>query len=209
MCFDVGANMGSKAETFLELGAKVVCIEPQERCLKALKTLFRKNGDAIIIGKAVGEREGYGQLAICEDEHTISTMSNKWKSEGRFSKDYKWTRMQQVHITTLDALIQSYGVPVFCKIDVEGFEVQVLKGLTRPIPFISFEFTMEFIEDSKRCIEHLLSIGRVRFNCSIGESMEFLFQDWVSPDTLYERIGLSEDKFLWGDIYAKFVWGMD
>lgn len=34
LCFDVGANMGSKTSKFLKLGAKVVSIEPQEACLK-------------------------------------------------------------------------------------------------------------------------------------------------------------------------------
>jgi len=33
-----------------------------------------------------------------------------------------------------------YGLPHFCKIDVEGFEEQALAGLSRPLPVLSFEF---------------------------------------------------------------------
>lgn len=207
LCFDVGANEGKFTKIFLELGAKVVCVEPQEARLQRLYKLFGGNKNVIIVGKAVGECEGYEELMICEDAPTISTMSSKWKDEGRFSKDYKWTKTKKVPITTLDALIQSYGLPKFCKIDVEGFEESVLKGLTkcaRAIPFISFEFTREFFDDAKKCIDRLLSLGRVEFNCSLGESMKFLSQRWVTPEKLYEKIDQFEDKLLWGDIYAKF-----
>jgi hypothetical protein len=130
-------------------------------------------------------------------------MSNKWKTDGRFSKVYKWTKTQQVPITTLDSLIRLYGLPTFCKIDVEGFEESVLKGLTKPIRFISFEFTREFFDDAKKCINHLLSIAPVEFNCSIGESMELLLPDWVTPKKLYEKLDSLEDELLWGDIYAR------
>jgi len=204
LCFDVGANEGKFTKIFLELGAKVVCVEPQEACLQRLYKSFGSNKNVIIVGKAVGECEGYGELMICEDAPTISTMSSKWKDEGRFSKDYEWTKTKKVPITTLDALIQVHGPPKFCKIDVEGFEESVLKGLTKPIPFISFEFTREFFDDAKKCIDHLLSLGRVEFNCSLGESMKFLSQRWVTPGELYEKIGQLKDKLLLGDIYAKF-----
>jgi FkbM family methyltransferase len=44
-------------------------------------------------------------------------------------------------MTTLDELIGKHGVPVFIKIDVEGFEEAVLQGLSQPVRALSFEFT--------------------------------------------------------------------
>lgn len=205
LCFDVGANIGEFTEVFLKLGAKVVCIEPQEECLHRLYRSFGKNPNVVIVGKALGEREGSANLMICKEANTISTLSDKWVREGRFSRNYKWTKTQNVSVTTLNALVQQYGLPKFCKIDVEGFEESVLKGLTKPIPFISFEFTREFYDTAKNCVDYLSSLGYQKFNCSFGHAPQFLFPRWMESEELFEEIGLIEDKLMWGSIYAKGV----
>jgi len=213
LCFDVGANVGNRTEIFLELGAKVVSIEPQEPCFKVLSGLYGNkvlnrllgyNGRIILVNKGLNEEDGYMQLHI-SNTSVISTMSDKWMKEGRFSNDYDWPDTQLVPVTTLDNLILKYGLPKFCKIDVEGFEYPVLKGLTKPIPFISFEFTREFFDDAKKCIEHLLSLGHAEFNFSIAESHELYYSKWVAREELYETLSSFEDVLLWGDIYVKFV----
>lgn len=204
LCFDVGANMGNRTAVLLDLGARVICIEPQPACLKKLRKSFGKNPAVTIVAKALGEKEAHGELAVCEQEPTLSTMSDKWRQEGRFAKTNEWQKTVPVEITTLNHLIALYGVPVFCKIDVEGFEASVLKGLTIPISFISFEFTREFFADAKACVEHLLSIGPAAFNVSLGESMSPLWKDWVDRDLLYEGIENINDVSLWGDIYCCF-----
>jgi FkbM family methyltransferase len=203
--FDVGANIGNRTELFRKLGARVVCIEPQQICLQHLHKLFAADKDVIIVAKAIADKEGYAELAICEEAPTISTMSTKWKNESRFSKNYTWTKTQKVPTTTLDTLIRQYGLPVFCKIDVEGFEESVLKGLTKPIPIISFEFTRELFHETKQCINHLLTIGSVEFNCASGETMKLLFPTWVLQDELYAKLDSMEEIFDWGDIYARFI----
>ena len=203
LCFDVGANMGNRTEVLLDLGTRMICIEPQPICVKRLRKRFGKNENVVIVEAALGEKEGEGELAVCEQEPTISTMSQRWRSEGRFAGKNAWAKTVPVAVTTLDGLIERYGTPAFCKIDVEGFEVSVLKGLSQPIPIISFEFTREFFSDARSCIDHLLSIGPVAFNASFGESMTLLWEKWVDPGELYGRLEAEEDPLLWGDIYAK------
>ena len=202
LVFDVGANMGSRTEVCLKLGARVICVEPQEECVKHLRKLFGKNSRVIIVDKALGEKECTSTLMVCDDAHTLSTMSGKWVKEGRFSGEHKWTRKQEIVVTTLDSLVHQYGAPRLCKVDVEGYEIPVLKGLSSPIPVISFEFTKEFLTDALTCMEHLSSLGQVRFNCSMGESMRLTYDDWTTPQDLYARLELINDKSLWGDIYA-------
>jgi FkbM family methyltransferase len=204
LCFDVGANVGNRTEIFLKSGATVVCIEPEESCFINLHQQYGNNPNVILINKGLAEKEGYLTLHISENATTISTMSDKWITEGRFSNDFRWTKTQLVPVTTLDCLVKTYGTPKFCKIDVEGYEYQILRGLSKPIPYISFEFTREFFEDAKKCINHLLSINQAKFNCSIGESYQFLFPFWTTPEELYDQIDSIEEKLLWGDIYVNF-----
>jgi len=209
LCYDVGANIGRKTEVFLRLGARVLAIEPQKGCMERLSKAYGRNPNVILVDQAVGPAAGFGQLTVCAKEPTISTMSDQWKNEGRFSSYYRSSSCEQVAMTTLDRLIDTYGRPQFCKIDVEGFEENVLQGLSSPIPCLSFEFTNEFLADSRKCIDHLLTIGPARFNCSLGDEMELLFEDWTDPASIYRKLDGCHDALspepLWGDIYVRFA----
>ena len=201
LCFDVGAHMGNRVEIFLRLGAKVIAIEPQEKCVNYLKKRFGNNPNFVLVEKGLADREGKLPLSICEEANSISTFSEKWK-EGRFS-EYQWGSKKIVQVTTLDNLIKEFGMPVFCKIDVEGFETQVLRGLSSPIKCLSFEFTKEFFDEAKVCLDYLISLGYSLFNYDIYESMNLQFPEWVMVEELIGEIEKSKNQLLGGDIYAK------
>ncbi len=208
LCFDIGANVGNRTEMFRQLGAKVICVEPQEGCLETLTRQFGGDPEVIIVGKAVGDREGEGEIAICRDAPTISTMSEKWRCEGRFAQDFAWPETQRIAITTLDRLTETYGMPDFCKIDVEGFEPSVIRGMTKPIPALAFEFTREFFSDAVDCLWQLEALGYRQFNASLWESMELLSPKWMDWEALVRRLETSDDALLWGDFYARHAhWG--
>ena len=200
--FDVGANVGEFTINFLRLKTQVVSVEPQIACLKELHKRFGKNKRVTIVGKALGREEGSGTISISANETGIATLSEKWKREGRFSKNHEWTIDQKVQLTTLDYLIKLYGLPKFCKIDVEGFELEVLKGLSHKIPIICFEFTKEFIDDALTCMKHLESLGYANFNFVKNVRFKFNQPTWCSPNKLYQILVSDPDDLLWGDIYA-------
>ena len=152
----------------------------------------------------MADKAGFLELSIGEDRSVLATMSERWRKEGGISKDYTWTKTQKVPVSTLDDLVSLYGLPKFCKIDVEGFEQQVLKGLSQPIPYLSFEFHKSFLDDAKACMAHLALLGKPEFNGCFGESMEFIFPTWASASELLLKIEQSTDKDLWGDIYVKY-----
>lgn len=208
LCFDVGANVGNRVRVFLRLQADVVAVEPQGDCARALRAAFGKNRHLMIVQKALGEAEGQAEMMI-SSAHTISSLSPAWveavKRSGRFS-DFTWDRRKVVPVTTLDALIAQYGVPTFIKIDVEGFDYPVIKGLSRPVPALSLEFVPEYIESTFNCIDHLRRLGRIRLNYAVGETMRLALERWVTPEAMVDVLwGFRDDHRLFGDVYVQFV----
>lgn len=201
LVFDVGANAGAKAALFLAQGARVVCVEPQPACVAALRRRFRRHRQVTIVGQGLAEKSGELELSICSEADTISTFSPQWKA-GRFA-GYKWDRVVRVPVSTLDEMIARHGVPAYCKVDVEGFEVAVLQGLTRPLPLLSFEFVKEFIDNAETCVRHLRRIGFERFNFALGENPRFVAQGWLDEAALLRSIGRIQEAGFWGDIYAQ------
>ncbi len=207
LVFDVGANVGKKTLEYLNLGATVVCFEPQPRCLDILHNRFKNNPHVLIDERGLADKPGTLSLAICQFEDTISTFSNEWQEDGRFNAmGYSWNAHVQVDVVTLDAMITRYGCPVFCKIDVENFEYEVLKGLSQPISALSFEFAIEVLHNTKKCINHLVSLGYKEFNFAIAENEHLVLADWVSAEQVVDIIEQESRKhhLLWGDVYARF-----
>ena len=214
LCFDIGANYGSRTDIFLKLGARVVVIEPQDACMQELQKKYGNNKRVILIKKAISDKLGEEELMI-SDSHTLSSMSKEWinsiKSSDMFfvsTQAFSWQKSAKVQVTTLNQLIKEYGKPAFCKIDVEGYEYKVLKGLLEPIRVISFEFTptQEFILSAINTIEHIASIGEVKFNYSFGESISLVLNKWVGPDEISNIfLNLPKKAPISGDIYARFI----
>ena len=147
LVFDVGANVGNRVNIFLKLEAEVVAIEPQDECIDLLKSLFGESEKLTIVQGVLGSSVGEAELMV-SSANTLSTLSEEWvesvKSSGRFSK-FSWDSRKSVSMTTLDQLIQHHGSPALIKIDVEGFEHEVVAGLSEPVRNVSLEFTPECI----------------------------------------------------------------
>jgi len=203
LIYDIGAFEGEFTEMFLKWGARVIAVEPQRNSLKKLLLLYGRNKNVKIIGKAVGNKFGSGELAVYKG---LSTLSSRFQKESRHALTRKWNEKHKVSIITLDHLIKLFGVPKFCKIDVEGYEDKVLEGLTYPIPLISFEFHSELFDIAVNCMNNLLKVGEYKFNCIYhGSEVEFIFPEWLNMRDFIRKLNIENDTFISGDIYAKFI----
>ena len=204
LCFDIGANIGDRTKIFLALGAKTIAIEPQPACAEALRALCSYE-NPIVIEKALGSAVGTATLYRPEDASTVASMSRDWidhvRGSGRFELD--WNVETEIEVTTLDILVDTYGLPAFCKIDVEGSEPEVIEGLSQPLPALSFEFTPECFDGTVACLSRLHSLGFAEFAFSLGES-GVLTSEWKTRARLLAELEqFRESSHVFGDIYAR------
>lgn len=203
--FDVGANVGQRAQIFAHLAQRVVAVEPQKECIRHLRSRFKFSKNVLIEEVALGDRTGEASIRE-SDSHTISSMSERFietVGKSRF-RESSWEREEKVSMTTLDELIGKHGLPKFIKIDVEGFEAQVLSGLNHAVPYISFEFTPELIDEAEKCVARLKSISEAYlFNYCLGENLNFVLENHVTADEMSNSIlpALSRQGNF-GDVYA-------
>jgi FkbM family methyltransferase len=209
LCFDVGANRGDRVELFLATGARVVAVEPQSTCHAVLEDRFGGDGRFTLVRSAVGAASGEAELMAANDYETsvLATLSPEWagsvQESGRFAH-MRWERRETVEVTTLDALIDEYGAPAFCKIDVEGYEPEVLAGLSTPLRSLSLEFTPERMESTEACVARLLDLGAYEFDYSLNESLVLASDRWLSaPELLDELAAFRGDSVTFGDVYAR------
>lgn len=201
LVFDVGANRGNIANDFVCAGARVVCIEPQPHLAAGLRQRFANNLDVVVVEKGLGSIRGRSSMSVSSEADILSTFAEHWKV-GRF-KHVVWDQQIEVPITTLDDLVAEFGTPRYCKIDVEGFEREVVRGLSSRIGVISFEFTSEYIKHSMEVIEMLIRLGYRQFNASVGDQPQFQWLEWVPYYEIVRALLLSPSPDLWGDIYAR------
>jgi FkbM family methyltransferase len=200
LVFDIGANIGNKTAGFIAKGARVVCFEPVPQCVNELRLRFEGNPLVTIVNGAVGSASGTLPISICSTATTISTFSDNWK-HGRFG-DMVWDKTLDVPVQPLDAAISEYGLPDYCKIDVEGFELAVLQGLSYPIPVLSFEFAFEGLSQTAACLERLERLGYRRFNVAYGEFDVMRHDHWLGAQKLMDELREHRYSLIWGNIYA-------
>jgi FkbM family methyltransferase len=208
LVFDIGANHGERTAAFRALGARVIAAEPQPACVNLLRSRFASDGAAVqIVPAAIAAAPGTVTLRINSSD-VLSSITPDWiertEASGRFDGMSQWTGEIEVESTTLDALIEQYGVPAFCKVDVEGAEPQVFAGLSQPVGIVSYEFASEAVEATLACLERLEHLGAAQFSFSSDEAVAL--EPWVDGPRMRERLAsLAQDPKAWGDVYARFA----
>ncbi len=198
LCFDIGANKGSKSKSFLSLGARVIAFEPQSNCLKYLSKIKNKRFSYSPV--AVGPKDEMKNLNIA-NHIEVATFSRDFIDY--FKNDtLKWNDVEKVKVKKLDTLIKIYGIPDFCKLDVEGYELDILSHLSFKIPMIEFEFTGGFITNTIKIIE-LLNQQNTSYNFNLNENPKFALNQWVNAKNMIKIINKLPVNRLHGNIFVK------
>lgn len=191
LCFDVGAHVGNHIAAWLRLDARVVAVEPQPQMMAWLQRLYGRHSRVALVEAAVGAQPGTETLHISERTPTVSTLSPQWMAAVGHDASFagvKWDAAVPVPVITLDTLIARYGEPVFCKIDVEGYELEVLRGLSTPVRALSFEYIPAALDTAVACVERLAQLDRYEFNWTVGESYRFQSADWLDGGEMIAQL---------------------
>lgn len=206
LAFDIGSHVGDRIGAFRRLGACVVVLEPQPDCAHVIRTLYGDDPDVSLVESACGREVGRLVLHVNSANPTVTTASADFISAAESAGGWEgqvWDRKIEVEVTTFDDLVRRFGSPRFAKIDVEGFEADVLGGLTKAIPALSFEFTTIQRDVALKCVDRLLAIGPYVFDAALGETQVLSLGEWVDGAAIKSFIQSLPHEANSGDVYAR------
>ena len=158
LIYDIGVCDGEDSAYYLHKGYRVVGVEASPPALEALRARFRAEIDSgryTLVDRGIAAADGEADFWVCDDwPH--------WSSFDRALASRHGARAHKVKVRTcrLGSLFQKFGVPHYCKIDIEGndyLSLDDIKGAAAPT-FISVEAS-----DGEREIRRLSEIGYSRF----------------------------------------------
>lgn len=174
---DVGANIGwhtiswAKACPLINLCA----FEPSRNTVKYLKENIALNGvskQVSVFEQAVSEECGMQYFYDCSDNAYSSLKDTKRKAV---------KERYEVKVTTIDDFVASSGITnlQFIKIDVEGFETEVLKGALKTLSGLKPDLFVEIYqgansnEDPAKTISMLTDLGYKAYIFHKGQLLPF------------------------------------
>jgi FkbM family methyltransferase len=135
-----GAHHGEEVLDYRRHGAtRIVLIEPQPKCVRKLRSLFRKDPDISIVSCAAGPHEADGTTATMYVERKNKGQSSSLLKPLKHLTQYPkitFKRRIEVAVRSLDSIMKSIQNREhfnFLSLDVQGFELEVLKGATATI----------------------------------------------------------------------------
>jgi FkbM family methyltransferase len=206
LAFDIGAHVGNRVRVFRRIGARVVAVEPQPDFIAVLRLLYGRDAAVTIEASGVAAQTGHGDLHLSSRTPTVSTFADSWMNDVQADRRFQrihWDSVVTVPMITLDELIARHGEPQFCKIDVEGFEYEVLSGLSHPIPAASFEYIPVATARAIACVERISALGDYRYRYSRVETHRWAGTAWLKREAMIKILrGLPTNDDRSGDVYA-------
>lgn len=133
--FDVGANIGYTSLLFsTQVGeaGKVVAVEPSRRSYELMTRALRDRNNVVCLNLAASDQPGEIAFFVPKSLDLASCLPVAGADH------------LQVQCDTVDRIADIHGAPNFVKIDVEGYEPNVFRGMSKtlghdPRPIVIFE----------------------------------------------------------------------
>jgi len=206
LIFDIGSNFGEFAKQCLVtygFDTKILCVEANPYIVGNPNLVLTPN--ITMINYAVAAEDNMElDFYINDKAHVVSTVSRDWIEKSRFAEGGGWRAPIKVKTITLDSLIKRYGNPDYIKIDVEGYEYEVLRGLSQKSGLVAFEWSEELFNTSENCARKLQSLGYTEFAYTQEDKYNIVpdnFTKWEESE-IHKIIDRTQ-KIKWGMIYAK------
>ena len=201
LIFDIGFNVGEFTQTCFNKykECSVIAVEANPNLCNTVSQHFFTNYNFSLLNNLASNKKGEEiDFYISHNATGVSTASTEFMENSRFTKGSKhlgensinWAAPIKVQSTTVDAMIERYGTPDLIKIDVEGYELNVLSGLTQKANDICFEWHEEEKDNLYKILEHLQSLGYEQFGV-IG---------WFDEGDVFEKATFSDK----GDPYLEY-----
>ncbi|MEE4381010.1 MAG: FkbM family methyltransferase [Pseudomonadales bacterium] len=204
LVFDVGAHLGTRTRAMRRAGARVVALEPQALFARWLRRTLPR--DVVLIEAAAGAVEAEAELAVSSLHPTVSSLQGAFVADAGSAPGFdhvRWDRRERVRLVTLDGLIATHGRPAYVKIDVEGFELEVLSGLSQAVPMVSVEYLPGFAHLTRAVIDRLEALGPYRFDVVVGERSGRLWREWRAADEVRRWLEALPGDAPSGDLFAR------
>lgn len=206
LIFDIGSNRGIFTDECLKKynDCKIISLEANANLTKFLKEKYKNNLNVIVLNNIASKKNNEEVNFYISNADTISTASLDWINKSRFSNNYLWHKPIKILSKSLDNLISYHGSPDLIKIDVEGYEYEVIQGLTKKQNKICFEWAEEEYEKINLTCNYLQNLGYAEFGYIFGD------EPLKEPDSystwqecsLHKIINV-ERKDKWGMIWVK------
>ncbi|MCX8205269.1 MAG: FkbM family methyltransferase [Candidatus Nezhaarchaeota archaeon] len=158
---DIGAYIGGYSVRACKIGAKVVAVEPDKENFKLLVRNLKLNScNAYAFNVAAGSRKEVAPIyAVPEDSTDRYSLSGRGK---KFITD-------RVEVLPMDEILsmfkEAYSKIDLVKIDVEGFEYEVLSGMKNFLEKIQYLMIEVTPETMKPCLNTLRKNFKVIYMC--------------------------------------------
>ena len=159
MLFDIGANRGDACYAALAAGFdKVIALEPAPRVYRELVKNFIYS-PVMPLRMAVSNTNNERVEFYEADEDGLSTLNKDWLTATGMPYKDKPFRTVSANTITVESLVEIYGEPDLMKIDVEGAEWSVFKGMTQHHGPLCFEWTDVTAQEHQDQVKYLQTLG--------------------------------------------------